>query len=102
MIGVVRGLGAVAPTQLVIVLVAANLGGIGKGSIGPGMLIAGLLAMNADMTTSAIGLFGFSSRRPRFQFVIPALTAFHSFAVGAFFRFGSSGILPPLGQALTC
>jgi len=66
------------------------------------MLIAGLLAMNADMTTSAIGLFGFSSRRPRFQFVITALTAFHSFAVGAFFRFGSSGILPPLGQALTC
>ena len=65
--------------------------------IGAGMFIAGLLAMNAEMTTSAIGLFGFSSRRPRFQFAITALTAFHSFAVGAFFRFGSSRILPPLG-----
>jgi len=31
MIGVVRGLGALTPAQVLIVLVAANLGGIGKG-----------------------------------------------------------------------
>jgi len=97
MIGLVHGLGAETPSQLMIFLLAANLGGIGKGFIGLAMFIAGLLVMNTVMTASAVGLFGFSSRLPRFQFVVTALTAIYSLAVGAFFLFGSSGLLPPLG-----
>ena len=97
MIGVVHGLGAETPSQLMIFLLAANLGGIGKGFIGLAMFIAGLLVMNTVMTASAVGLFGFSSRLPRFQFVVTALTAIYSLAVGALFLFGSSGLLPPLG-----
>jgi high-affinity nickel permease len=97
MIGVVHGLGAETPSQLMIFLLAANLGGIGKGFIGLTMFIAGLLVMNTVMTASAVGLFGFSSRLPRFQFVVTTLTAVYSLAVGAFFLFGSSGLLPPLG-----
>ena len=97
MIGVVHGLGAETPSQLMIFLLAANLGGIGKGFLGLAMFIAGLLVMNTVMTASAVGLFGFSSRLPRFQFVVTALTAIYSLAVGAFFLFGSSGLLPPLG-----
>jgi high-affinity nickel permease len=97
MIGVVHGLGAETPSQLMIFLLAANLGGIGKGFLGLSMFIAGLLVMNTIMTASAVGLFGFSSQLPRFQFVVTALTAIYSLAVGAFFLFGSSGLLPPLG-----
>ena len=97
MIGVVHGLGAETPSQLMIFLLAANLGGIGKGFLGLTVFIAGLLVMNTMMTASAVGLFGFSSRLPRFQFVVTALTAIYSLAVGAFFLFGSSGLLPPLG-----
>lgn len=97
MIGVVHGLGAETPTQLMIFLLAANLGGIGKGFVGLAAFIVGLLVMNTIMTASAVGLFGFSSRLPRFQFVVTALTAIYSLAVGAFFLFGSSGILPPIG-----
>lgn len=97
MIGVVHGLGAETPSQLMIFLLAANLGGIGKGFIGLVMFIAGLLVMNTIMTGSAVGLFGFSSRLPRFQYVVTALTAIYSLAVGALFLFGSSGLLPPLG-----
>jgi len=97
MIGVVHGLGAETPSQLTIFLLAANLGGIGKGFVGLTMFIAGLLVMNTVMTASAVGLFGFSSRLPRFQFVVTALTAIYSLAVGAFFLFGSAGLLPPLG-----
>jgi|SRR5208282_5320290 len=96
-VGVVHGLGAETPSQLMIFLLAANLGGIGKGFLGLGMFIAGLLVMNTVMTASAVGLFGFSSRLPRFQFVVTALTAIYSLAVGALFLFGSSGLLPPLG-----
>jgi hypothetical protein len=97
MIGVVHGLGAETPSQLMIFLLAANLGGIGKGFVGLAMFIAGLLVMNTVMTASAVGLFGFSSRLPRFQFAVTALTAVYSLAVGALFLFGSSGLLPPLG-----
>jgi high-affinity nickel permease len=97
MIGAVHGLGAETPSQLAIFLLAANLGGIGKGFVGLAMFIAGLLAMNTVMTASAVGLFGFSSRLPRFQFVVTALTAIYSLAVGALFLLGSSGLLPALG-----
>ncbi len=97
MIGVVHGLGAETPSQLAIFLLAANLGGVGKGFVGLTMFIAGLLAMNTVMTASAVGLFGFSSRLPRFQFAVTALTAIYSLAVGALFLLGSSGRLPALG-----
>jgi high-affinity nickel-transport protein len=96
-IGVVHGLGAETPSQLAIFLLAANLGGVSKGFLGLAMFIAGLLAMNTLMTALAVGLFGASSRLPRFQFVVTALTAIYSLAVGALFLFGSSQILPPLG-----
>lgn len=97
MIGVVHGLGAETPSQLMIFLLAANLGGVSKGFVGLAMFIAGLLVMNTVMTAVAVGLFGISSRLPRFQFVVTALTAIYSLAVGALFLFGSSGLLPPLG-----
>ena len=97
LIGLVHGLGAETPSQLMIFLLAANLGGIGKGFLGLAMFIVGLLTMNTVMTGSAVGLFGVSSRMPRFQFVVTALTAIYSLAVGALFLFGSSGLLPPLG-----
>jgi cytochrome c biogenesis protein CcdA len=96
-IGIVHGLGAETPSQLMIFLLAANLGGVGKGFIGLAMFIAGLLVMNTVMTASAVGLFGFSSRLPRLQLAVTALTAIYSLAVGAFFLFGWSELLPPLG-----
>jgi high-affinity nickel-transport protein len=97
MIGVVHGLGAETPSQLMIFLLAANLGGVGKGFLGLAMFITGLLVMNTVMTASAVGLFGYSSRLPRFQFAVTALTAIYSLTVGALFLFGSSELLPPLG-----
>ena len=97
MIGLVHGLGAETPSQLMIFLLAANLGGVSKGFIGLAMFISGLLVMNTIMTALSVGIFGASSRLPRLQFVVTALTAIYSLAVGAFFLFGSSALLPPLG-----
>ena len=56
MIGVVHGLGAETPSQLMIFLLAANLGGVSKGFLGLVMFIAGLLVMNTIMTAVAVGL----------------------------------------------
>jgi len=97
MIGAIHGFGAETPSQLMIFLLAANLGGIGKGFLGLTMFIAGLLVMNTAMTATAVGLFGFGSGLPRFQYVVTALTALYSLAVGTFFLVGSSRLLPPLG-----
>jgi high-affinity nickel-transport protein len=99
LIGVVHGLGAETPSQLMIFLLAANLGGVGKGFLGLAMFIAGLLVMNTLMTAAAVGLFGFSGRLPRFQFAVTALTAVYSLSVGAFFLFGSSDLLPALTKS---
>jgi len=96
-IGVVHGLGAETPSQLMIFLLTANLGGIGKGFLGLAVFIVGLLAMNTIMTGSAVGMFGYRTQMPRFHFVVTALTAIYSLAVGALFLFGSSALLPPLG-----
>src|SRR5262249_5922947 len=96
MIGVVHGLGAETPSQLMIFLVAANLGGVSKGFLGLGMFIAGLLVMNTVMAALAVGIFGFSSHVPHLRIVVTALTAIYSLAVGTLFLLGISNVLPPL------
>jgi len=96
-IGVIHGLGAETPSQLLIFLLAANLGGLTKGFLGLSMFLAGLLVMNTIMTASAAGLFGFSTRTPRIQYAITALTAIYSLLVGSIFLWGSSAFLPAIG-----
>jgi hypothetical protein len=97
-IGVIHGLGAETPSQLLLFLLAANLGGVARGFLGLGMFLAGLLVMNTLMTASAVGLFGISAAKPRIlQFVI-GFTAVYSLIVGTIFLFGSSAMLPPLGS----
>jgi high-affinity nickel-transport protein len=96
LVGVIHGLGAETPSQLLIFLLAANLGGARKGFLGLGMFLLGLLVMNTVMTASATGLFGFSTRAPKFQYAITALTAVYSLTVGSIFLLGSSASLPAL------
>lgn len=96
-IGVIHGLGAETPTQLLLFLLAANLGGLARGFLGLGMFLAGLLIMNTLMTASAVGIFGFSAAKPRMLRFVIGFTAAYSLVVGAIFLFGSSALLPPLG-----
>ena len=62
------------------------------------MFVAGLLAMNTLMTASAAGLFGLSTRLPRFQYAVTAGTAVYSLVVGAIFLMGAPSWLPTLGS----
>ena len=92
-IGVIHGLGAETPSQLLIFLLAANLGGLMKGFLGLSMFLAGVLVMNTIMTASAAGLFGFSTRAGRIQYAITAATAIYSLVVGSIFLQGSSTVI---------
>ncbi|HXT73556.1 MAG TPA: hypothetical protein VN785_06860 [Candidatus Angelobacter sp.] len=96
-VGVIHGLGAETPSQLLIFLLAANLGGRARGFFGLAMFLAGLLLMNTLMTASAVGIFTVSATRQRLMQVATALTATYSLVVGTIFLFGSAAILPPLG-----
>ena len=96
LVGVIHGLGAETPSQLLLFLLAANLGGTSRGIIGLLCFIVGLLAMNTLMTASAAGIFQGGLERPRIQTAISSLTAVYSFAVGTIFLFGLSDRLPAL------
>ena len=95
-VGIIHGLGAETPSQLLLFLLAANLGGTSKGFFGLLSFIAGLLVMNTLMTASASGIFASSTSRPRVQAIITSLTAAYSFIIGAIFLLGASDKLPPL------
>lgn len=96
LVGIVHGLGAETPSQLLLFLLAANLGGTSRGLIGLMCFIGGLLVMNTMMTASASGIFAGSRNRPMVQTVVTSLTAVYSLVIGALFLLGSSGKLPPL------
>jgi high-affinity nickel-transport protein len=97
LIGIIHGLGAETPSQLLLFLLAANLGGLQHGLLGLAVFLAGLLIMNTLMTASAVGIFGLSAAKPAIlRFVIGA-TAAYSVVVGTIFLFGVSSVLPQLG-----
>ena len=96
-IGVIHGLGAETPSQLLLFLLAANLGGVVLGLLGLSVFLGGLIVMNTLMTASAVGIFGMSAAKPSLlRFVIGA-TAAYSVVVGAVFLFGVSSFLPQIG-----
>ena len=95
-IGIIHGLGAETPSQLMIFLLAANLGGAALGMLGLGVFLAGLLTMNALMTASAAGVFGASRHRPWVMRLVSGLTGAYSVVMGILFLLGRSSLLPAL------
>jgi len=95
-VGVIHGLGAETPTQLLLFLLAANLGGTGTGLLALFMFIAGLLAMNTLMCASVAGLFSTSLARPMTLRALTLVTSAYSIVVGAIFLLGGADKLPSL------
>jgi len=95
-IGVIHGLGAETPSQLALFLLAANLGGAGKGLMCLGVFLLGLLAMNTLMTASVAGLFTAGKNWSGWTPVLTGLTALYSFGIGIVFLLGYSDRLLPI------
>jgi high-affinity nickel permease len=95
-VGIIHGLGAETPTQILLFLMAANLGGTWAGLLGLLMFIVGLLAMNTLMCASAAGLFSSILARPAALRALTLATSAYSVIVGAVFLFGASDRLPSL------
>lgn len=95
-VGVIHGLGAETPTQILLFLMAANLGGTAAGLAGLLMFILGLLAMNTLMCASAAGLFSATLASPNALRALTLATSAYSIFVGAIFLLGSAAKLPSL------
>lgn len=95
-VGVIHGLGAETPTQILLFLMAANLGGTGAGLLGLLMFIVGLLAMNTLMCASAAGLFSVTLARPNALRALTLVASAYSIVVGTIFLVGSAAKLPSL------
>ena len=96
LVGVIHGLGAETPTQILLFLMAANLGGTGAGLLGLLAFIVGLIAMNTLMCASAAGLFSATLARPNALKALTLATSAYSIVVGAIFLIGSASKLPSL------
>ena len=90
LVGVIHGLGAETPTQIMVFLLAANLGGMAKGLLGLGTFIAGMLLMNTLICAAAAGMFRISRHRPRAFEWAAGLSAAYSMVVGLIFLAGTS------------
>ncbi len=95
-VGVVHGLGAETPTQVLLFLMTANLGGTGAGLLALLMFIVGLVFMNTLMCASAAGLFSASLASPYALRALTLATSAYSIIVGTIFLFGSASRLPSL------
>jgi len=121
LVGVIHGLGAETPTQLLLFLLAANLGGTWSGLLGLFVFIVGLVVMNTLMCGLAAGLFSLDKLR---TWIAPAgasrnafsralagvlslvsahalrgltlLTSAYSIVVGTIFLLGAADKLPSL------
>jgi high-affinity nickel-transport protein len=95
-VGMIHGVGAETPTQLVIFLTAAGAGGPVVGEAILGMFLVGLLVSNSLITIgSALG-FMKASKNWALYVTIAVLTASFSLVIGTLFLLGKGTVLPAL------
>jgi high-affinity nickel-transport protein len=95
-IGMIHGIGAETPTQVLIFVTAAGAGGKGAGVLLLVGFLAGLLSSNSAV--AYVGTFGFLSavRNFRLYVAVSCITAAFSLMVGTIFLFGSAALLPAM------
>jgi high-affinity nickel-transport protein len=95
-IGMIHGVGAETPTQVLIFLTAAGAGGKGAGLLVLMCFLVGLLASNCLIALA--GTFGFlgAGRNFALYVAVSVVTALFSAVIGIIFLFGASAALPAL------
>lgn len=96
LVGVLHGLGAETPTQILLFLLTAHLGGRALGFLGLACFLAGLVTMNTLMCAAASGVLGRCLHHPRSRRLAGLVTVAYSLAMGLVFLAGASGSLPAL------
>jgi len=95
-IGMLHGIGAETPTQLILFVAAANAGGTAAGLAVLVVFLCGLLASNSAITIVGIAGFGRASARPGLHTTMAVLTVVLSLVVGGALLAGNDDTLPAL------
>jgi high-affinity nickel-transport protein len=95
-IGMIHGVGAETPTQVLIFVTAAGASGKGIGLLLLGAFLVGLLASNSAV--AGAGVFGFlgAARNFRVYVAVSCVTALFSLAIGSVFLLGGAALLPAM------
>jgi cytochrome c biogenesis protein CcdA len=93
-VGMIHGIGAETPTQIVIFLTAAGAGGAAAGEAVLLAFIVGLLSSNGLITLGTSAGFLKASENWTVYVTIAVITATFSLVVGALFLFGAGEVLP--------
>jgi high-affinity nickel-transport protein len=96
LIGMLHGVGAETPSQLMLFFLASRLGGTTQGLLGLAAFAAGLVTMNGLMTASLAGIFGVRLKHPLAARILAWTGAAYSCGIGVVFLFGWSSALPNL------
>ena len=95
-VGMIHGIGAETPTQVLIFLSAAGAGGAGVGILVLVAFIVGLLASNSMITLgSAFGFLRASTNFPIYA-TVAVVTGVFSLVIGTIFVLGKTTLLPAL------
>ena len=95
-VGMIHGIGAETPTQVVIFLTAAGAGGKTAGIVILAVFLIGLLASNTLITMGSAFGFVTASKNWTLYVTIAFLTATFSLVIGVLFLFGRGSVLPAL------
>jgi high-affinity nickel-transport protein len=95
-VGMIHGVGAETPTQLLIFLTAAGAGGKLVGEAVLVAFIVGLLASNSLITVGSARGFLRASENWRLYLTVALLTATFSLVIGVLFITGEGSLLPAL------
>jgi high-affinity nickel-transport protein len=96
LVGMVHGVGAETPTQLVIFLTIAGAGGHLAGEILLATFLLGLLSSNTLITLGTAFGFVRASKNWALYLTVALLTATFSLVIGTLFVFGKGTVLPAL------
>ena len=95
-IGLLHGVGAETPTQVVIFLAAANAGGLAAGLAVLVAFVVGLIVSNTGLNAASTYGFLAAGRSPRIRMTIGAATAAISVVLGVTLLIGADAVLPAL------
>jgi hypothetical protein len=95
-VGMIHGVGAETPTQLLIFLAAAGAGGTVVGEVILGTFLVGLIASNTLITLGSAYGFMRASKNWGLYVGVAVTTAFFSLVIGTLFVLGKGTLLPAL------
>jgi ABC-type nickel/cobalt efflux system permease component RcnA len=95
-IGMIHGVGAETPTQILLLVTAAGVGGGPAGFALLAVFIAGLLVSNSAVAAATAVGFAQGKRAPAIYLTLALITGIASFVMGLLYVAGKANVLPSI------